>query len=66
MQKHSVPGPKGEPGDVGPQGLKGDRGDVGPQGPKGEQGDVVPLSFRHRDYIARRDGGVWASLQVPL
>ena len=48
VQEHSVPGPKGEKGDVGPQGPigdqgpKGDQGDVGQQGPMGDQGDVGP------------------------
>ena len=41
-QEHSVPGPKGDRGDVGPQGPRGDRGDVGPQGPRGDRGDVGP------------------------
>lgn len=34
--------PRGEKGDVGPQGPKGDTGDVGPQGPVGEKGDTGP------------------------
>ena len=42
VQEHSVPGPKGDRGDVGPQGPKGDRGDVGAQGLKGDRGDVGP------------------------
>ena len=42
VQEYSVPGPKGEQGDVGPQGSKGDQGQTGQQGPKGEQGDVGP------------------------
>ena len=42
----STPGPKGEKGDTGPQGIqgpKGDKGDTGPQGiqgPKGDKGDT--------------------------
>ena len=35
-------GPKGDPGDAGPQGPKGDTGDTGPQGPKGDTGDTGP------------------------
>ena len=46
VQEHSVPGPKGEPGDVGPQGPKGERGDAGPQGARGDRGDVGPLGPR--------------------
>ena len=42
VQEHSVPGPKGDQGYVGPQGPKGDQGDVGPQGPKGDQGEIGP------------------------
>lgn len=37
-----TPGPKGDKGDTGPQGLqgpKGDKGDTGPQGPQGLKGD---------------------------
>ena len=40
VQEYSVPGPRGDQGDVGLQGPKGDQGDVGLQGPKGDQGDV--------------------------
>ena len=42
VQEYSVPGPKGDQGDVGPQGPKGDQGETGKQGPKGEQGDAGP------------------------
>ena len=40
-----TPGPKGDKGDTGPQGLqgpKGDKGDTGLQGPKGEKGATGP------------------------
>ncbi|WP_373599693.1 hypothetical protein [Paraclostridium bifermentans] len=36
----TVPGPKGDKGDAGPQGPKGDKGDTGSQGPKGDKGDT--------------------------
>ena len=35
-------GPKGDPGETGPQGLKGDPGETGPQGPKGDPGETGP------------------------
>ena len=38
-----TPGPKGEKGDTGPQGIQGPKGDTGPQGiqgPKGDKGDT--------------------------
>jgi len=34
------PGPKGDTGPQGPQGLKGDKGETGIQGPKGDKGDA--------------------------
>lgn len=34
-----TPGPKGDKGDTGPQGLQGPKGDTGPQGPQGLKGD---------------------------
>ena len=37
-QLSALKGPKGDPGDTGPQGPKGDPGDTGPQGPKGVPG----------------------------
>ena len=42
VQDYSVPGPKGDQGDVGPQGPKGDQGETGTQGHKGDQGDAGP------------------------
>ena len=33
-----IPGPKGDKGDTGPQGLQGPKGDTGPQGLQGERG----------------------------
>ena len=41
-QEYSVPGPKGDQGEIGPQGPEGDQGEIGPQGPKGDQGEVGP------------------------
>ena len=41
-QLAALKGPKGDPGDTGPQGPKGDPGDTGPQGPKGDPGDTGP------------------------
>ena len=35
-------GPKGDPGEPGPQGPKGDPGEPGPQGPKGDPGETGP------------------------
>ena len=35
----AIQGPKGDPGETGPQGPKGDPGDTGPQGPQGPKGD---------------------------
>ena len=40
VQEYSVPGPKGDQGDVGPQGPKGDQGETGKQGPRGDQGET--------------------------
>ena len=41
-QLAALKGPKGDPGDTGPQGPKGDPGDTGLQGPKGDPGDTGP------------------------
>ena len=41
-----VPGPPGEVGAAGPQGLKGDTGAVGPQGLKGDTGAVGPQGLK--------------------
>ena len=46
VQEDSVPGPKGDRGDVGPQGPRGYQGDVGPQAPRGYQGDIGPQGPR--------------------
>lgn len=42
IPSEGVVGPKGEPGEIGPQGPKGDPGGIGPQGPKGDMGERGP------------------------
>ena len=51
VQEYAIPGPKGDPGEIGPQGHKGDTGAPGPQGeqgppgqpgPKGDTGEIGP------------------------
>ena len=42
LVKPVLRGPKGDPGETGPQGPKGDTGETGPQGPKGDTGETGP------------------------
>ena len=42
VQEYAVPGPKGDPGEIGPQGPKGDTGAPGPQGEQGPAGQPGP------------------------
>lgn len=42
----SIQGPKGDPGDTGPQGPKGEKGDTGLQGPKGDTGAAGPQGVK--------------------
>ena len=46
VQEHAVPGPKGDPGEIGPQGPKGDPGAPGPQGEQGSAGQPGPKGDR--------------------
>ena len=38
----TIQGPKGEPGEPGPEGPQGERGETGPEGPQGERGPRGP------------------------
>ena len=42
----AILGPKGDPGETGPQGPKGDPGETGPQGPKGDPGETGPQGLK--------------------
>lgn len=62
-QLAALKGPKGDPGDTGPQGPKGDPGDTGTQGPKGDTGDngtdTVVICLCMQSPPSLFDGMIW-------
>lgn len=41
-----ISGPKGDKGDIGPQGIQGEKGEKGDMGPQGLRGEAGPASIK--------------------